>query len=100
MTALDEVLKAEEEAKQTLKTAEEASAKAVEEAKTEQQTKLNKEKEDLAEVAKTNTANEQIRAKKMADEIVSDFDAQVKAVEERFEAKKDSLKEAVKKKFQ
>lgn len=100
MTALDEVLKAEEMAKETVEAAKETASKAVEEAKAEQQSKLEEEKKSLAEAAEASTANEETRVKGLADSIVSEFDGEVKAVEQRFEAKKDSLKATIKKRFQ
>ena len=100
MTALDEVLKAEEMAKETVATAEETATKAVEEAKNEQKDKLEKEQETLAEAAKASTADEEVRVKGLADNIVSDFDGQVKSIEQSFEAKKDALKATITKRVQ
>lgn len=93
MTALNEVLQAEQAAEQLIETAKKDAEAAVAAAKTEQQERLAAERTQLQVAEAADAAAQQARIDEMVQKILTDTDAQVAAIEQQFASKKNTVKE-------
>lgn len=100
MTALNDVLTAEQESEQAIVAANEAAAVALQAARVAQQERLKAEEEKLAEAAIKATATEEARVAELAKDISTEVDSKVSMIKQRFAGKKDELKTSITQCFQ
>ena len=100
MNALDEVLKAEQEAEQVIKASEEKAVLLIQKAETDQQTHLDSEERRLEDFAKSTLSSDEIRVAELAKKIMVEAETKVSIIEKNFAGKKEDLKTKVKQRFQ
>ncbi len=100
MTALNDVLKAEQEADEMIETANKEAESEVLSAKAAQKDILESEKKKLEESGAEEMAAKQTKVDSLVKGVVANAEAQVIAVEKQFSEKKDAVKTALLSKFQ
>lgn len=100
MTALNDVLKAEQEADEVIETSKKEVEAMIASARTEQQTRLESEKNKLQEFGVIETKTQQVHVDEQVKKIIAETENQVISTEKRFLSKKDSIKSALMERFQ
>ena len=100
MTALNDVLKAEQQADEMIETANKEAEATVVSAREEQKNRLDSEKNSLEEAEAEATKTKQTEIDGLVNKVISSTESQVTAIEKQFSEKKEAVKTALLSKFQ
>lgn len=100
MTALEEILEAEQTAEQQIAAAEDEAVTAVAVARSAQREKITAEEVTLAKATEAAMAEEQVRVEGLAKVIADNVQEEVASIKQRFDGKREQLLATIKKRFQ